>query len=325
MDRATSLVRTVSTVAGSMSFLDEIHLEAQEAGLIEAVARGRTEPIFDWLMSAFSLQGISDRVALNYMERHGFAQWSSVQKGLNRRATCPKLLSYWAYDYCRYHKGCSTCSEPEHFDRCPVPRLHLRNGRLNQTAYSTFLFIRDLADNDIVGWIDRQLEDATASPDCELEAARQEALIGPLRNVYGISDKVLTMTLSTLLMAAQGRAIWFETGKSMIPIDTLVHNFLHRTGILFDCGQPHAYGAACYRKGGCAEIIRGISKQIDARTINPKFPAYFPRFFAHAAWRFSAIDGLNLCNGNRIDDRKPCQISYCHLSQKCQKTSLKAQ
>jgi hypothetical protein len=169
------------------------------------------------------------------------------------------------------------------------------------------------------------LEDATASPDCELEAARQEALIGPLRNVYGISDKVLTMTLSTLLMAAQGRAIWFETGKSMIPIDTLVHNFLHRTGILFDCGQPHAYGAACYRKGGCAEIIRGISKQIDARTINPKFPAYFPRFFAHAAWRFSAIDGLNLCNGNRIDDRKPCQISYCHLSQKCQKTSLKAQ
>ena len=118
-----------------MSFLDEIHLEAQEAGLIEAVARGRTEPIFDWLMSAFSLQGISDRVALNYMERHGFAQWSSVQKSLNRRATCPKLLSYWAYDYCRYHKGCSTCSEPEHFDRCPVPRLHLRNGRLNQTAY----------------------------------------------------------------------------------------------------------------------------------------------------------------------------------------------
>jgi hypothetical protein len=33
----------------------------------------------------------------------------------------------------------------------------LRNGRLNQTAYSLFLFIRDIADGDLVGWIDRQL------------------------------------------------------------------------------------------------------------------------------------------------------------------------
>ena len=31
------------------------------------------------------------------------------------------------------------------------------------------------------------------------EAARQEALIGPLRNVYGVSDKILMMTLSTSL------------------------------------------------------------------------------------------------------------------------------
>jgi len=324
MHLATSLVRAVSTVAGSMSFLDEIHLEAQEAGLIEAVARRRTQPIFDWLMSAFSLQGISDRVALDYMEKHGSAQWSSVQKSLKRPATCPKLRSYWAFDNCRYHKGCSTCSEPEHINLCPVPRLRLRNGRLNQTAYSTLFFIRDLADNDIVGWIDRQLENATTSPESDLESARQEALIGPLRNIYGISDKVLTMTLSTLLMAAPGRPIWFETGKSLIAIDTLVHNFFHRTGILFDNGRPHAYGAACYRKDGCAEIIRGISRQIDARTINPKFPGYFPRFIQHAVWRFCALDGLNLCNGNRIDDRKPCQISYCHLSQKCQKKSLKA-
>jgi hypothetical protein len=34
-----------------------------------------------------------------------------------------------------------------------------------------------------------------------------------------------------------------ETGKAMIAVDTLVHNFLHRTGILHDCGTPHAYGA----------------------------------------------------------------------------------
>jgi hypothetical protein len=308
-----------------MSFLDEIDAEAQEAGLVEAVERRHTAPIFDWLIAAFSLQGISDRVAWNYIEKHGSASWSSTQAGLRHAPTCPKLGSYWAYEGCRYHKSSSTCSEPEHIDRCPVPRPRLRNGRLNQTAYSLFLFIRDLADGDIVGWIDHKLETATATPKLPLEAVRQEALIGPLRNIYGVSDKVLMMSLSTLLTAVRDRPIWFETGKSMIAVDTLVHNFLHRTGILHDCGRPHPYGAACYRKGGCAEIIRCVCGQIDARTINPTFPAYFPRFVQHAIWRFCAADGFNLCNGNRIDDRKSCQISYCCIGQKCRRKPLKAQ
>jgi hypothetical protein len=320
-----NLIRTVCTIAGSMSFREEIDAEAREAGLIEAVERRHTAPIFDWLMSAFSLQGISDRVAWDYMEKHGSANWSSAQAGLRRAPTCPKLRSYWAYDNCRYHKTSSTCSEPGHIDRCPVPRPRLRNGRLNQTAYSLFLFIRDLADGDIIGWIDRQLETAAATPKLPLEAARQEALIGPLRNIYGISDKVLTMTLSTLLMASQSRPIWFEAGKSMIAVDTLVHNFLHRTGILHRCGGLHPYGAACYGEGGCAEIIRSVCGQIDTRTINPAFPAYFPRFVQHAIWRFCAADGLNVCNGNRIDDRKACEISYCRLGRQCQRKPLKSQ
>jgi hypothetical protein len=33
----------------------------------------------------------------------------------------------------------------------------LRNGRLNQTAYSLFLFVRDVANGDLVQWIDDQL------------------------------------------------------------------------------------------------------------------------------------------------------------------------
>jgi hypothetical protein len=110
----------------------------------------------------------------------------------------------------------------------------------------------------------------------------------------------------------------------MIAIDTLVHNFLHRTGILQSCGIPHSYGAACYARGGCAEIIRTVAGRIDARTFNPKFPTAFPRFVQHAIWRFGAADGLNLCNGNRIDDRKPCQITYCYLHQKCSRKPLKS-
>ena len=109
----------------------------------------------------------------------------------------------------------------------------------------------------------------------------------------------------------------------MIAVDTLVHNFLHRTGILQGCGAPHVYGAACYRPGGCASIIRSLSALIDARAFNPNFPKDSPRFVQYAIWRFCAADGLNLCNGNRIDDDKSCQITYCYLHQECRRIALK--
>jgi hypothetical protein len=52
------------------------------------------------------------------------------------------------------------------------------------------------------------------------------ALIGPLRHVHGISDKVLSMALSSLLRAAPGtKQHWFETRASMIAIDTLDANY----------------------------------------------------------------------------------------------------
>jgi len=308
-----------------MSLLDEIDAEFHEAGLDQAVASGHTPPIYDWLVSTFSFQGISDRVARDYMDKHGTASWSKIEASLRLSHSCPKLRSYWGYEGCRYDKTSRTCSEPEHISGCPVPRPRLRNGRLNQTACSLFLFIRDIAGGDLVGWIGSRLENATGSSAADLEGARQEALLGPLRNIYGVSDKVLTMALSTLLIGARGqRPGWFDAGKAMIAVDTLVHNFLHRTGIIDTSGAPHAYGTACYGHGGCAEVIRALSDRIDTRTLNPKFPPSFPRFVQHAIWRFCAADGLNLCNGHRIDDRKACQVTYCYLHQRCSRKPLKS-
>jgi hypothetical protein len=164
-----------------------------------------------------------------------------------------------------------------------VPSHDLRNGRLNQTAYSLYLFIRDIADGDLVGWIDRQLAEADRPDDADRPARLRAALIEPLREVYGVSDKVLTMTLSCILLAApRGFETWREVGASMIAIDTLVHNFLVRTGILDRFGAEHPYGAACYQPGRCADIIALAAEQIDAAGFNPAFPAVFPRFVQHA-------------------------------------------
>ena len=158
------------------------------------------------------------------------SRWADIDAKVAGSPTGPKLQSYWR---CRYDKISRTCSEPDHIDTCPLPSHQLRNGRLNQMAYSLFLFIRDIADGDLVGWIDRQFQTADDPASPTRLARLREAVIGPLREVYGVSDKVLTMSLSCILLAApKRRHLWHEVGASMIAIDTLVHNFLVRTGIL---------------------------------------------------------------------------------------------
>ena len=330
--RAIDLIRKVCGLAGSLTFLDDVDADLRREGIRDAVARRNTPKLFDWLLTSFSFQGISDQVARSYMRQHGTASWSEIAKSLQGQAPCPLLQSHWHFDGCRYEKVGFTCSEPDHIGSCPLPRHKLRNGRLNQTAYSFYLFVRDVAKNDLVGWIDDQLispKGPTASgsvPSLADQAAdRQERLIGPLRNIYGVSDKILTMTLSGLLMgASKGRPHWFETGKAMIAIDTLIHNFLHRTGILEDGGVVHSYGVGCYAKG-CADVVRAAASQIDARAFNRSYPKVFPRFVQHAIWRFCAADGSNICNGNRIDDREACQNNHCQLFSKCRRKALKIQ
>ena len=203
--------------------------------------------------------------------------WDDIDQKLGRGASCPKLKSYWHFHGCRYDKISRTCAEPDHIGRCPLPTHDLRNGHLNQTAYSLFLFIRDIADGDLVGWIDQQLQAAnspagpTGWPECG------DALIEPLREVYGVSDKVLTMALSCLLLGAPKKLrLWREVGASMIAIDTLVHNFLHRTGILHRFDADHSYGAACYRPAAAPTSSKPWpSGSMPAPSI-PRFPAAFP-------------------------------------------------
>jgi hypothetical protein len=320
LERAVQLIKRVCGLAGSLTFLDDFRTGLRQEGIQAAVTRHDTPRLFDWMLLNFSYQGISDQVARNYIRQHGNASWAEIAKGLKGSPPCPLLRGHWDFDGCRYDKTSFTCSEPDRIGRCPLPRHRLRNGRLNQMAYSLYLFVRDIADGDLVGWIDHRL---AASPEVGDGETAQERLIGPLRHVYGISDKILTMTLSGLLLgASDGHPAWFAVGKDMIAIDTLVHNFLHRTGILDDCGARHSYGVGCYAKGGCADIIHAVAVQIDARAFNARFPRVFPRFVQHAIWRFCAADGLNVCNGNRVDDRKSCENSYCQLFSKCSRKTL---
>jgi hypothetical protein len=318
---ATRLIHHVCCLAGNADLINEIRID--NGAIRAAINRRDTAALFKWLMTMVSYQGIADRVAADYMDQHGRVTWREVEAALASSPSCPKLQGYWQFHGCRYQKTSQTCADPDHLPQCPLPNRNLRNGRLNQTAYALYLFIRDIADSDLVGWIEGQLG-SVAADDPGRVGQMRHALLEPLRHVYGVSDKVLSMALSDLLFAApKTLRHWAEVAAGMVAIDTLVHNFLVRTGVLHRFNAHHPYGPACYQPGGCADIIHVVAQEIDARQFSPRFPQTFPRFVQHAIWRYCAENGVDVCNGNRINDDSRCDNVYCQVRPRCDRVALR--
>lgn len=295
------------------TFLDRIQAEMSTNRIAEAVCDNQTEPIFDWLMSLVPLQGISDRIAAQYSQQHGSVRYASLLGGIAQCPSCRRLASYWHFVGCGYQKSGPICAEPQQLAACPVPKASLRKGSLNQAAYSLTLFIRDVCDGDFVGWVDTRL--AQADPGLghpDRGPSLRAAVLDPLCEIHGIGPKLWAMILADLLLGADpNRERWVTAGTWMIAVDSLVHNFLHRTGTLARFKVEHAYGSACTAPGGCRDLIEGLARRIDARVYNPSFPAAFPRFVQAALWGFCAEGGWDICNGNRVDDQVGCNQLSC--------------
>jgi hypothetical protein len=80
---------------------------------------------------------------------------------------------------------------------------------------------------------------------------------------------------------------------------------------------------ACYRPGGCADMIQAVAEHLDARQFNSSYPRVFPRFVQHAIWQHCARNGLDVCNGNRINDRKRCENRDCRVRPMCDRVMLR--
>ena len=200
LTHARSLILRVCHIAGTAAFIDEAGLGPEGKDLRKAIRSRNTAALFDHLVAALSYQGISDEVAKNFMDRHGLASWHVIESALRRRPSCPKLRSYWHFYDCRYNKSRFTCAEPDHLADCPLPRSWLRNGRLNQTAYSLYLFVRDVADGDLVGWIDRRLNAADqpvwAGPAGTHASGAGRTAAGGLRGIRQSADDGAVATAS---------------------------------------------------------------------------------------------------------------------------------
>lgn len=319
-------VYEICRTAANPRFCSDLASGLRTNGIVNAVAAHDSAALYDWLIRQFAYQGVADKAAETFIERHGICTFAGLSPQFNRRTAlpCPKLSSFAAYSACRYKRSAHTCSHPEHLARCPVPLAGGRKGILSEAAVSLFLFMRDAAKNDLVTFIDDQLRAVDYPGHPDLVARQREALVAQFRRIRGVSDKVIMMTFANLLLGGdQDRPTWISVGASMIAIDTLIHNFLIRAGILAQAGTPHAYGAGCYRPGGCAEVLDRIARCIDARAFNRSFPAYFPRFIQHAVWAFCAESGWSICNGRSIDDRERCQQQACPVFTRCPRMALR--
>ena len=323
-DRAYAIntVETVTWLAGRPDYFDELGEAGKDHDLFGSISRSGSSRVFDWLMAAMSYQGISDAVARSYMATHERPRRVKIARGV-KSSSCPLLKSYWHFHGCGYRKTAQTCAKPNLMTSCSLPVHDFRNGNLNQLAYSLFLFIRDVAGGDLVGWIDRRLAEAAIGPAESRPNRLRQAIIEPLTGLHGASHKVLSMALSDLLLIGRRRnPLWAEAAVGLIAVDTLVHNFLVRTGILARAGADHAYGPQCYGPAGCASLLSMLSESIDARQFNPGFPKTFPRYIQHAIWGYCSGEGLSVCNGNSVDDQKRCQNRACRIYIHCDRIKL---
>lgn len=308
---AVRIIQAIYRLARSDKLLDTKAVDPTRDMLRDALVNRDNGLIFDWLAGVFALQGISDAVAVEYMRLNGSPTWKSLLPALVRKPSCSKLSSYWHYEGCGYSKTLRTCARPDHFRNCPVPAMRLRNGRLNVTAFSLLLWIKDIAGGDLVGWLGKRIR---------IEKHRRRTiqedrnrLLEPLNGIYGVSNKVLSMALADLLLAAPPKwRGWNRIGGALIVIDSLLHNNLSRTGVLARYKTEHRFGPACYQSRGCADIIDRVALKI----------AVVPRAVTHAIWRYCAQDFSNICNGNRIDDRHRCKNIYCRLYSICDRRQL---
>ena len=116
------MIYRVCCLAGSANLIDKIRADLDANHVRAAMRKRDTAAVFDWLIAALSYQGISDRIAYDYMEEHGYVRWEDINKKLAQGAACPKLKSYWHFHGCRYSKLSGTCAESDHVRGYPPAR-----------------------------------------------------------------------------------------------------------------------------------------------------------------------------------------------------------
>ena len=179
-----------------------------------------------------------------------------------------------SFHACRYEKTSGTCAEPDHIAACPLPTHRLRNGHLNQIAYSLYLFIRTLPTGTWSAGSINRLDQANEFRCSRTLVASAHCLIEPLR----MSTALRTRTSRWLFRHPDRRR-----RRSPEVVGVGAQHCARYPGRHFPApdGDPEPVQgrpprrAGCYRPGGCADIVRPVANQIDVGG-STGFPQLFP-------------------------------------------------
>src|SRR5476651_1071381 len=82
---AHRIIHTVCCLAGAASFVDDARDNLVNEGVLGAIEAHNTPVLFDWMVRAFSYQGIADAIAADYMDKHGALTWGAIATDLEDR------------------------------------------------------------------------------------------------------------------------------------------------------------------------------------------------------------------------------------------------
>jgi len=294
---------------------DSPEIEAILQQVIHAKLHHKSIMLYQYLVEAFLLAGGGDQSNQGYYAKQRVKPTFNRIKQALKGAQCPKLATFETFKGCGYRKTTNTCNEPAVMGSCPLPTFDMKRGNLNQMVFSLYFFLRDVCGRDFYTYVTENFGSGQVSGGVTNELL--ESFIQKVTTIANVGPKLSHMALSALFLCRYPGWDYRRVGLHMIASDSLVHNFLHRTGILDSYQLDHPYGPRCHAQNGCLGVIQDLANRIDCREFNPTLPPHFPRFVQYHIWAYCGQSGKNICNGNKCKPGKPNPACVLHQQQLC--------
>jgi hypothetical protein len=290
-------------------------IEAILHQMIHSKPQHKSIMLYQYLVEAFLLSGGGDQSNQGYYAKQNHKPTFNRVKRAVKAGQCPKLAGFETFKGCGYRKGTNKCNEPAFIKECPLPSFDMKRGALNHMAFSLYFFLRDVCKGDFYTFARGHF--GQGQPCGGGITDLLQTFIEKVSTIANVGPKLAHMALSCLFLTACPGWDYRHVGEQMIAVDSLVHTFLHRTGILASYRLDHAYGPRCHAQDGCLGVIQDLAQRIDCREFNPSLPAHFPRFIQYHIWAYCGQSGENICNLNKCKPGKPNPACILHQKRLC--------
>jgi hypothetical protein len=211
--------------------------------MIHGKPQHKSIKLYQYLLEAFLLSGGGDQSNYSYYAKQRVKPTFNRVKHAVKAAQCPRLVTFETFKGCRYRKTTNKCNEPAFLGACPLPAFDMKRGSLNHMAFSLYLFLRDICRRDFYAHVTEHFGQGHLA-----DGSINELLQGFIEKVTSIANvgpKLAHMALSGLFLTRYPSWDYHRVGLHMIAVDSLVHNFLHRTGMARRIpGDPEIWDAA---------------------------------------------------------------------------------